>query len=115
VQCHNNFLLQELTVYSFNFSGYRFQLGSYACPEQYDVYWNGVVVAYVRLRHGTLRVHVPDFPGKVILETTQVEGDGCFTNSERPQQLKRVTEAIDSYYANKPYEDLANYELPFTE
>lgn len=40
--------------------GLEFKLTCLACPEQYDVFLDGVQVAYVRLRHGFLRVWVPD-------------------------------------------------------
>ena len=98
---------------SFNVVGYTFVLGSYACPEQYEGDWKDTQVAYVRLRHGMLRVEVPDVCGETILYTEDVEGDGCFTMTERPRQLRRIAEYIENYYINNPHNTLAQYELNF--
>jgi len=48
--------------------GLDFRLTCAACPEQYAVFLDGVQVAYVRLRHGCLRVDVPDCGGDTIYE-----------------------------------------------
>jgi hypothetical protein len=100
-------------MYRFNVVGYTFEHTCFACPEQYDVYWNNKQVAYVRLRHGMLRVYAPDFGDNIIFTTEDVEGDGCFTHDERPNQLRRVVEHIENYYINLPYVNLQQYEFHF--
>jgi len=38
----------------------------YACPEQYEVFYNNRQVSYVRLRWGKLTASFPDFDGEPI-------------------------------------------------
>lgn len=64
-----------------------------ACPEQYDVYRDGAVVGYLRLRHGhfTARLFGPD--GPMVYEATP-RGDGAFDDDERDEYLRKATNAI---------------------
>jgi hypothetical protein len=84
-------------------NGYRLERTCYACPEQYDVYdQKGTQCAYIRLRHGLLRVDVPDV-GHTIYSTGSVHGDGIFSDDER---LKKLTECIlkmTEWYLNTPW------------
>ncbi len=73
-------------------SGLRFMLTSVACPEQYDVFKGDERVGYVRLRHGTLRVNCPECRAETVLEDYP-DGDGAFTDEERPIWLARAAEA----------------------
>jgi len=64
-----------------------------ACPEQYDAYIGELQVGYLRLRHGTFTVSVPDAGG----ETPYIDyptGDGCFEDSERDHFLDEAKRAI---------------------
>lgn len=83
--------------------GYRLKRTSYACPEQYDVFADGVHVAYCRLRHGFFRVDVPDCGGTTIY-TSEPTGDGVFTDAERVTELTNAILAIQDYYINRKYE-----------
>ena len=72
-----------------------------ACPEQYDVELDNKKVAYLRLRHGCFRVHVPDFGGKIVYESYP-KGDGLFEEDEREKELNNALEAIKKYYETSP-------------
>jgi hypothetical protein len=58
-----------------------------ACPEQYDAFLEGRQVGYLRLRHGVFRVDCPDHGGECVY-LTLTDGDGQFTDRERPIVLK---------------------------
>ena len=64
-----------------------------ACPEQYDAYYNGKQVGYLRLRHGYFRVDCPDCGGETIFEADP-NGDGCFEDDEREYYLNQARKAI---------------------
>lgn len=59
------------------------------CPEQYEVFKDGVLVASYHLRHGTFSVSCPDWGGHLIY-TTEVSGDGCFDANERVPYLAKA-------------------------
>ena len=76
----------------------QFDCTCFACPEQYDVLYNGNVVAYVRLRHGYLYCDVPDYNGNIIYEANP-RGDGCFQDDEeREHYLNIIKDKIVEYY-----------------
>ena len=52
-------------------------------PEQYTVYKDGEQVAYIRLRHGCLRVDAPICGAKEIFIQRLCKGDGRFDDDER--------------------------------
>ena len=83
---------------SVTLDGYEFLCTSSAFPEQYDVFKDGVQVAYVRLRHGSLRVNCPDYDGRIAYQA-EPNGDGCFDNDERENYLKKIIEAIQAHMA----------------
>lgn len=64
-----------------------------ACPEQYDVIFNGEKVGYLRLRHGCFTVRYPDCTGELIYEDYP-KGDGIFEPDEREIYLEKAIEAI---------------------
>lgn len=64
-----------------------------ACPEQYDVFKDGIQVAYYRLRHGEFRVDYKECGGETIYET-QVNGDGIFDDNERLYNLTKAMRAV---------------------
>lgn len=84
---------------SFDIPPYTFIMTCWSCPEQYDVYADGVRVIYVRLRHGRLtaeRVLEPDNPldyGELIYSHEWV-GDphkGDFdSDAERMEHLQLI-------------------------
>lgn len=60
------------------------------CPEQYDVYYNGKEVGYMRLRHGNFRA---EYRGETVY-TARPNGDGVFEYDERDKYLQRGCLAI---------------------
>ncbi|AND75426.1 F-box domain protein [Acinetobacter phage vB_AbaM_ME3] len=64
-----------------------------ACPEQYEVFSNGIQVGYLRLRHGHFRVDYPDCGGETIY-SANTKGDGYFEDDERGFFLEEATKAI---------------------
>ena len=70
--------------------GYELKQTCGACPEQYDVYWEGKQVGYLRLRWGEFSAEVPDCWGKMVY-LARPEGHGEFEDHER---VKYLTEAI---------------------
>lgn len=71
-----------------------------ACPEQYDVFLDGVRVAYFRLRHGIFTVDVPDAGGETIY-TAYPNGDGIFEAAERDYYIHNALGAVEKYYDSK--------------
>jgi len=70
-----------------------------ACPEQYEAFYNGKKVGYLRLRHGEFRVDYPDCGGKIIYEA-RPNGDGSFEDDEREFYLEQAKEAIKDKLLN---------------
>lgn len=52
-----------------------------ACPEQYDVFFRGEKVGYMRLRHGYFRVECPK--DEVIYGSAPNGADGTFRDKEQ--------------------------------
>ena len=67
-----------------NIKGLRFIETCSACPEQYDVDYDGKQVGYIRLRYGRLTVEYPDVGGEVIYEASI--GDDWTGNFESEEQ-----------------------------
>lgn len=65
-----------------------------ACPEQYDAFYDGNQVGYLRLRHGYFRVDYGFCGGETIYDSSDVIGDGCFDDDEREYFLSKAIEAI---------------------
>ena len=72
-----------------------------ACPEQYDVFKDGEQVGYVRLRHGYLRVDVPDCGDTTIYEHSFSDGwQGIFdSEDQRTEHLTKIATAINDTLA----------------
>ncbi len=64
-----------------------------ACPEQYDAFYQGTQVGYLRLRHGYFSVDAPDCGGDTIYEA-EPQGDGMFDDDERDCFLTEAKCAI---------------------
>lgn len=64
-----------------------------ACPEQYDAYYEGEKIGYLRLRHGRFTV---DWlrPGGPTLYTAAPKGDGAFEYDERDTYLTEAVMAL---------------------
>lgn len=69
------------------------QLTCLACPEQYDIFLQGVQVGYARLRGGHFTVSVPDFDGHVVYEFDFFDDGwkGCFDNQQ--ERMLHLTKA----------------------
>lgn len=74
-----------------------------ACPEQYDVIYDGLdgityIVGYVRLRYGNLYCAFPDVGGTKIYEHVFREHSGWLgqfpTNKSRVEHLTNIADAI---------------------
>lgn len=63
-------------------------------PEQYDAFYKGKQVGYLRLRHGEFRVDYPDCGDETIYYSEKMNGDGCFREDEREHFLNKAKEAI---------------------
>lgn len=64
-----------------------------ACPEQYDVFYNGNQIGYLRLRHGNFSVSYPDVGGKIVMFASP-KGDGMFYEDERMPYLEKAINAL---------------------
>lgn len=64
-----------------------------ACPEQYDVFYAGEQIGYLRLRHGHYTARVHNHRGEVVYEA-DTEGDGMFETDERKPQIEAGVRAI---------------------
>ncbi len=65
------------------------------CPEQYDVFWNEMMVGYMRLRHGNLTVECPDVFDELVYSHKFENCDGNFTNeSVRLEHLSLAAQAV---------------------
>lgn len=64
-----------------------------ACPEQYEVFKDGVQVGYYRLRHGLFRVDYPTVNKETIYEAEPL-GDGIFDDSERLVYLTKAMRMV---------------------
>ena len=68
----------------------------YACPEQYDAFYNGEQVGYLRLRHGHFTVVCPDCGGELVYEANPA-GDGIFDLEERDRYLTAAALMIEEW------------------
>lgn len=72
----------------------------FACPEQYDAFFMGRRVGYLRLRHGYFYVACPDVGGEIVYSTTSKKSDGIFeTDEEQLEELDKATKAIVEWIA----------------
>ena len=100
----NEVQLEQLNKIQIHLHGYTLKRTCYACPEQYDVFdQSGNMVAYIRLRHGSLRVDVPDCGGETIYRASPI-GDGILDDSERYKYLNKCVKEIIKFYMNGPWE-----------
>jgi hypothetical protein len=74
-------------------NGLEIKLTCGACPEQYDIFKDGTLVAYYRLRHGEFRVDYPNCMGETIFEASP-KGDGIFDDDERIGYLTKAMREV---------------------
>ena len=79
-----------------NIDGHTLVQTCFACPEQYDVYFKGDQVGYLRLRHGDFTVRCPKAGGEAVANY-HPKGDGMFEDDERDYFLKKAIEDINNY------------------
>lgn len=86
-----------------NILGLKFKNEGMCAPEQYDVFDDFGVIAYVRYRYGKLWVDYPWVGGDAILyEELGGQYQGCFTDDdERETKLNEVAKTIIEYDNNK--------------
>ena len=65
----------------------------WACPEQYNVFKDGIQIGYLRLRHGHFRANYPEHGGEIVYEA-DTEGDGTFDDAEREVHLTKAVAAL---------------------
>jgi len=61
-----------------------------ACPEQYDVAYNGENIGYLRLRHGHFYAEYVFNGAENLVYSSFTEGDGVFEDFERDYELTRA-------------------------
>ena len=86
----------EFNAKDVTINGYELKCTCEGCPEQYDVFKDGVQLAYLRLRHGTFYGSVPDAYGAYLFEVAP-KGDGCFEYDERDMFLSEAISILDEY------------------
>lgn len=87
------------------------------CPEQYDAFYDGVKIGYMRLRHGFFYVEYLGNNSRKVAYSDEPEGDGSFAKHERHFQLNQACEALLREHGQPPdplYE-ITNEEDRFTE
>jgi hypothetical protein len=80
-------------------NGFYLKLTCSACPEQYEVYKDGVQVAYYRLKHGEFMVDYPECGGETIYES-EPNGDGMFDDNERLVYLTKALRIVQQKLNN---------------
>ena len=65
---------------------------SFMCPEQYEVFYRGQMVAYIRLRHGYLTCECPSVNGDMVFQHHFNDGDrGSFKNNGQCLQFIMIS------------------------
>jgi hypothetical protein len=79
-----------------------------ACPEQYDILCNDIIIGYIRLRWGILYCEIP-FNGQTVYETYMDDNyKGCFDDEiERHFHLENIKKNIINYLES---DDEKNYD-----
>jgi hypothetical protein len=88
----NEFELPDCSYY-----GLTLKNTCFACPEQYDVYYENILCGYMRLRRGYFRTEyykTPDDDYGEIVYDCEPNGGGMFLSEEREEHLKKGAEAI---------------------
>lgn len=85
---------QEQGLMDFDLNQIELVMTCAACPEQYDAFYKGKQVGYLRLRHGEFRVDFPTCGDETIFYSEEMQGDGMFEDDEREHFLMKAKEAI---------------------
>lgn len=72
-----------------------------ACPEQYDAYFQGSQVGYLRMRWGHFWVYCPDAGGEIVMakKVSESEYQGAFNDEDREAWLQKAKEAIVKWHS----------------
>ena len=103
-------------------AGIRFDLTCGQCPEQYDLFKDGVQVGYVHLRGGDLYVSVPDagLESKVIyshhFDGEENQWKGCFdSKEERARFFVDIANAVNKWLEDEKSKEGEIYQLYLTK
>ena len=81
--------------------GYILNQTCFACPQQFDVFDNeGTQVGYIRVRHGMIKVHCPDYGGDIVYYSS-IKGDGVLIEQEELDQLYKCVAEIQRWQLRK--------------
>lgn len=85
-----------MTIKYVNSKQFNFVQTCEACPEQYDVFLDGDLVGYVRLRWGELYCTYPNVMGKQVYTYSMGDGiTGAFrTDDERNFHLEEIAKSL---------------------
>ena len=82
----------------YSYYGLTLKNTCFACPEQYDVYYEDILCGYMRLRHGYFRTeYYPDSKECIfgdIVYDCEPKGKGRFMEDEREEHLKKGAKSI---------------------
>lgn len=90
-------------------SGLSFYKTCSVCPEQYDVYKDGCIVGYVRLRWGELTCEYPDVFGDLIYSASIGDSfSGTFESEDQRQThlrniANKIIERIEGWFYVQKY------------
>lgn len=84
----------------------RYDLTCGACPEQYNVYLDGLQIGYLRLRHGNFRADYKYCGGETVY-FARPKGDGIFDDNERLDYLRKAGKSLLQHHQLQL--DIASY------
>lgn len=65
-----------------------------SCPEDYDAYWQGKRIGYLRLRHGYFRASCPDVSGDLVYHVYVGDELDHFPSELRNHYISEALKAI---------------------
>ena len=70
-----------------------------ACPAQWDAYFSGEIVAYIRFRYGRMTVECPDVGGELVYSMQSEDGMQGMFNSDVEEKvfLSKALNAITEW------------------
>ena len=88
--------LQDVNQFMKVLDDYKLVQTCGACPEQYDMFYNGKLIGYLRLRNGnfTVRYYGNDIEGELVYQATLDHDYGAFEYEEREEYLTKAKLAI---------------------
>lgn len=79
---------------------YDLKLTNAVAPEQYDVFFNGYVVGYLRLRHGHFTAQYSDPSGPIVYESKPAGSEMFQNDEERSDNLQKAVQEIHAHRIN---------------